>query len=113
MKRAILWEYARESWQYNVFVGIILLFIFLTPRGWFRDQPRAPHASQVMRLGAGRDDVFWIEPQLLAGVPEDQRLLKLGEILKRRTGKTQSITRIEPIFDAEQEVKGYMAFAKP
>jgi hypothetical protein len=114
MKRAILWEYPRESWQYNVFVGIILLFIFLTPRSWFRDQPRAPHASPVVQLGAGHgDSVFWIEPELLAGVPVDQRLQKLGAILKRRTGKTQSITRVEPIFDAEQEVKGYMAFAKP
>ena len=98
MKRAILWEYPRESWQYNVVVGLILLFIFMTPRGWFRDQPRTPHANQVMRLGAGHGEgVFWIEPELLAGVPEDQRLLKLGEILKRRTGKTQAITRIEPI----------------
>src|ERR1700674_1170598 len=50
MKRAILWEYPRESWQYNAFVAIILLFIFLTRRSWFRDQPRAQHASQVMRL---------------------------------------------------------------
>ena len=114
MKRAILWEYPRESWQYIVFVGIILLFIFLTPRSWFRDQPRAPHASPVVQLGAGHgESVFWIEPELLAGVPEDQRLQKLGAILKRRTGKTQAISRIEPIFDAEQEVKGYMAFAKP
>jgi hypothetical protein len=114
MKRAILWEYPRESWQYNVFVAIILLFIFLTPRGWFRDQPRAPHASQVVLLGAGRgESVFWVEPELLAGVPEDQRLQKLGAILKRRPGKAQTITRVEPIFDAEQEVKGYMAFAKP
>ncbi len=114
MKRAILWEYPRESWQYNILVGIILLFIFLTPRSWFRDQPRASHASQVVRLGAGRgESVFWIEPELLAGVPEEQRQLKLGEILKRRTGTTQTITRVEPIFDAEQEVKGYMAFAKP
>ena len=113
MKRAILWEYPRESWQYNVFVAIILLFIFLTPRSWFRDQPRAPHASQIVQLGGGRgESEYWIAPELLAGVPEDQRLLKLAAILKQR-GKTQAITRIEPIFDAEQEVKGYMAFSKP
>ena len=38
LKRFILWDYPRASWQYDVMVGIILAFIFLTPREWFRDQ---------------------------------------------------------------------------
>ena len=114
LKRFILWDYRRASWQYDVMVGLILIFIFLTPRSWFRDQPRTPQASQVALLRGGHgSDVFWIETELLAGVPEDQRLPKLTEILKSRTGKTHAITRVEPILDSEGEVKGYMAFAKP
>ena len=93
-------------------VGIILVFIFLTPRTWFRDQPRTPQASQVAMMGNG-NDVFWIEPELLAGVPEDQQLARLAGILKNRTGKTRVVNRVEPIRDSEGEVKGYMAFAKP
>jgi len=112
LKRFILWDYARASWQYDVMVGIILAFIFLTPRTWFRDQPRTPQASQVAMLGHG-NDVFWIEPELLAGVPEDQQAAKLAAILKARTGKVHSISRVEPILDSEGEVKGYMAFARP
>ena len=93
-------------------VGIILAFIFLTPRTWFRDQPRTPQASQVAMLGHA-NDVFWVEPELLAGVPEDQQLAKLAVILKSRTGKAHVVNRVEPILDSEGEVKGYMAFAKP
>jgi hypothetical protein len=95
-------------------VGLILAFIFLTPRGWFRDQPRTPQASLVALLGGGHgNSVFWIEPELLVGVPEDQRLAKLPGILQNRTGKTYAISRLEPVVDSEGEVKGYMAFAKP
>lgn len=95
-------------------VGVILVFIFLTPRSWFRDQPRTPQASLVALLGAGHgNSVFWIEPELLAGVPEDQRLAKLPGILQSRTGKMHAISRLEPVVDSEGEVKGYMAFAKP
>ena len=112
LKRFILWDYARASWQYDVMVGIILAFIFLTPRTWFRDQPRTPQASQVAMLGHG-NDVFWIEPELLAGVPEEQQPAKLAAILKARTGKIHIVSRVEPILDSEGEVKGYMAFAKP
>ncbi len=111
-KRFILWDYPRASWQYDVIVGIILAFIFLTPRSWFRDQPRTPQASQVALLGHG-NDVFWVEPELLAGVPEDQRLVKLASILKSRTGKVRTVARVEPILDSEGEIEGYMAFAKP
>ena len=114
LKRFILWDYPRASWQYDVIVGVILAFIFLTPRSWFRDQPRTPQVSLVALLGAGHgNNVFWIEPELLAGVPEDQRLTKLAGILKNRTGKTHAISRLEPVLDSEGEVKGYMAFAKP
>ena len=85
LKRFILWDYARASWQYDVMVGVILVFIFLTPRSWFRDQPRMPQASQVTLLAGGHgNDVLWIDPELLAGVPEDQRVAKLAELLRSR-----------------------------
>jgi len=121
LKRFILWDYPRASWQYDVMVGVILAFIFLTPRSWFRDQPRTPQASQVTLLGGGHgNDVLWIDPELLAGVPENQRVQKLAEILKSRPeilkgrmGKTLAITDVEPILDSEGEVQGYWAFAKP
>ena len=111
-KRFILWDYPRASWQYDVIVGIILAFIFLTPRSWFRDQPRTPQASQVALLGHG-NDVLWVEPELLAGVPEDQRVAKLASVLKNRPGKVRTVTRVEPILDSEGEIEGYIAFAKP
>lgn len=114
IKRFILWDYPRASVQYDVMVGLILVFVFFTPRNWFRDQPRTPRASQVALLRAEHgNEVFWVEPELLAGVPDDQRMARLGEILKDRTGKKRAITRLEPILDSEGETKGYMAFARP
>jgi hypothetical protein len=95
-------------------VGLILLFIFLTPRSWFRDQPRTVQASQISLVRGGHgSDVLWIEPELLAGVPENQRLARVSELLKSRPGKIPVVTRVEPILDSEGEVKGYMAIAKP
>ena len=114
IKRFILWDYRRASVQYDVMVGLILAFVFFMPRSWFRDQPRTPRVSQIALLKAGRgDEGFWIEPELLAGVPDDQRLARLGEILKGRTGRKRAITRLEPILDSEGETSGYMAFVKP
>jgi hypothetical protein len=114
LKRFILWDYARATWQYDVMVGVILVFLFATPRAWFRDQPRIPHASEIASLPATNgSQVFWIEPELVLPIPENVRLQKLGEILKSRTGKNQVLTGLEPIYDSEKEIKGFMAFAKP
>jgi hypothetical protein len=115
LKRFILWDYPRASWQYDVMVAIILAFIFLTPREWFRDWPRIPRASNIAMLPAEHGgEMFWIDPELLSGIPEDQRTIKLGQILKTRTGKNQTVLRVQPIYDdSENELKGYMAFTKP
>ena len=114
VKRSVLWDYPRATWQYDVMVAVILGFVFLTPRNWFRDQPRIPHSSNIAMLPSEQgSNVFWVEPELLDSVPEARRTVRLGEILSVRTGKKQVVTRIETIFDAEKEIKGYMAFAKP
>ena len=111
-KRFVFWDYPRAGWQYDIMVGIILLFIFLTPREWFRDQPRA--SSVVMIPSAERGtNVYWMEPDQLAGVPETERVAKAGALLKARTGKKHNVVRLEPIFDAEQEIRGYMAYTMP
>ena len=96
-------------------VAIILAFVFLTPREWFRDQPRIPRASNIAVLPAEHgSQMFLIDPELLSGIPEAQRLSKLGQILKTRTGRNQTVLRVQPIYDdSENELKGYMAFTKP
>lgn len=106
LKRLILWDYPRGVWQYDVMCGVILVFIAFTPKAWFRDQPRIQHASQIS------EGVFWLEPELVASFPEAQRLPALGRFLTERTGKKLVLTRVEPIFDSEKEIKGYMAFSQ-
>jgi|SRR5579872_1943746 len=115
LRRFVLWDYARATWQYDVMVAIILAFIFLTPREWFHDQPRIPRASNIAMLPADHgSNMYWIDPELLSGIPENQRMLKLARILTTRTGRPQSVLRLQPIYDdSEDELKGYMAFTKP
>ncbi len=108
MKRFILWDYKRASWQYDVMVALILAFIFLTPRDWFRDQPRG--SSIVMLPSENGANVFWVEPDLMAGLSDPQKLEKAKALFHNQ--KRQDVVRLEPIFDSEQEIRGYMAYTK-
>jgi len=114
LKRFILWDYARASWQYDVMVGIILAFIFLTPRDWFRDQPRIPRASSILRPAENGANVLFVDSEVLSGVPEARRLDRLKDFLKTQPSTARvSVTRVEPILDSEGELQGYMAFVRP
>jgi hypothetical protein len=96
-------------------VGIILIFIMLTPRWWFRDQPRTPLVSSIAVLPEEHgSSVYWVEPELLADLSKEQQAQKLAELLRNVTHRKQvTVTRVEPIADSDGETKGYMVFAKP
>ncbi|HLI83671.1 MAG TPA: hypothetical protein VKV17_07110 [Bryobacteraceae bacterium] len=114
MKRFIFWDFARATWQYDLMVGFILSFIFLTPRAWFHDWPRTANASSIAILPTDKgDSVFFVNSALLAGVAEGQRLGKLTGILQARTNNRHlTVIRVEPVLDSEGELEGYMAFAR-
>ena len=105
----LLWDFPRASWQYDVIVAVILLFIFLTPRDWFRDQPRTPQSSAISLLPGS----YWLEPELLSDTPEDQRSAKASVILQAKYKKRQMVTQLQPIYNSEKELQGFIVFTRP
>ena len=82
---------------------------------WFRDQPRIPKASSIAMLPSENgSSMFFVDAQLLAGIPENQRVAQLTDLLQKGTSNRRlSVVRVEPILDSEGELQGYMAFARP
>jgi hypothetical protein len=52
LKKIFFWNYARNTWQWDVLCVVILIFIFLTPKSWFsggeRSQARE-HQSPIVK----------------------------------------------------------------
>jgi hypothetical protein len=113
LKRFILWDYPRGSRQYDVMVGIILAFIFFTPRDFFRDQPRIPKASNITMLPSKNGSLeFFVGAADLAKIPESARAATLTDLVQTRmSDRHLYVTKVEPILDSEGELQGYMAFA--
>jgi len=76
LKKIFFWNYARNTWQWDLLCVVILIFIFLTPKGWFTSGERAQntvHQSPVARtlvlspeVIANEDDKVRIEQQVKA-----------------------------------------------
>ena len=106
LKRFIFWDYPRGSWQYDVMVGLILAFIFLTPKSLFRDQPKPTSVSIL------RNNNFLVDPQVLSGVPENEWVHRAAAAVNAKYKNRAVITAVEPIYNDEQELQGYMAYTK-
>jgi hypothetical protein len=108
-RRLVFWDFARASWQYDVVVAIILIFIFATPRDWFRDQPKA--SSIILMSSQHGSNRIFIANDLLESVPEGERARRAQSLIQQRTGKVWHVVRVEPIRDEDaQEVKGFIAY---
>jgi hypothetical protein len=111
-RRLVFWDFPRASWPYDVVVALILLFIFATPREFFRDQPKA--SGVVLMNPAHGSSRFFIETELLSGLSDSARPARVSALIRERFGKKVTVQRVEPIWDeAEKEVKGFIAYSTP
>jgi hypothetical protein len=111
LKRILFFEYPRASWQYDIIVLGILAFIFLTPREWFRDQPRASSIVLLPSEAQG-EGVFYLEAKLLPENSEAGRFASATRLLERHDGKKYQLTRLTTHPDSEGVVKGFIAYTK-
>ena len=115
--RTFFWSYERGTWQYDVAVGLILVFVLLTPRGWFHDQPQmglpanAPGEVVLLR-DDGATQTYQVDARVLAP-PEQTPLLEnllhnaLQKALPDLGGKRFTIAKIEPVRDEQGAVIAY------
>jgi hypothetical protein len=111
-RRLIFWDFPRASWPYDVVVALILLFIFATPREFFRDQPKA--SGVVLMTPSHGSTRYFVASELLSGLSENGRLARASTLIRERFGRKSKVQRVEPIWDeTEKEVKGFIAYSTP
>ncbi|HEY6905580.1 MAG TPA: hypothetical protein VI216_14840 [Candidatus Acidoferrales bacterium] len=115
LSKTFFWAYERGTWQYDVAVILILVFVLLTPRNWFRDQPEGggPAAPGQVQLVSndGNRQTYRVDARILA--PPAKLALQndlhtaLQQALPELRGGNFSISRIEPLRDEQGLVIAY------
>jgi hypothetical protein len=116
LSRTFFWSYERGTWQYDLAVVFILVFVLATPRSWFQDQPQVglPTAPGQVKLvkDDGSQQIYRVDARGLAP-PEQTPALEndLHNALQKsrpdlRYGRFK-IAKIEPERDAQGTVIAY------
>jgi len=116
LNRIFFWSYERGTWQYDVAVILIVLFVLATPTRWFHDQPQVGmpvNSAQVELLSkSGETEIYKVDARVLAP-PERTPALQndLHNALQKSNPALNdgrfSIGKIEPIRDESGTVIAY------
>lgn len=99
VKSFLLWSHERGTWQYDVMVALIVIFVLAMPARYFHDQPvyNPTFARDVVRMDADADGIrYRVSAALLANYDDDPRRAAL-EVFSLNLNHSFVITRIEPI----------------
>jgi hypothetical protein len=116
LSRLFFWSFERGSWQYDLAVIGILIFVFFMPRRWLRDQPEAslpPQSQQIELLSTtGSESAYRIDARVLTP-PEQMPQLQneLHRALQRNLPDLQNgrfeILKVEAQRDEHGAVVAY------
>src|SRR5208282_2152443 len=112
--RTMFWSYERGSWPYDIMVIAILIFVLMTPRRWFDDQPQTVVATAqtdaMIQLVAQDDSAKTRTYRLSANaLPVNKRAQKatpeleaetheiLGRTVEELKGRTFQVREIDPV----------------
>lgn len=124
--RTVFWSFERGTWPYDIAVVVIVIFVLLSPRSWFHDQPPlgpGPDPAMVELRDAdlsGGTRTYRVSAKLLRSstkVPESELEHKLHEAVRQNVETLQKsrfeIVRIEPVRADDGSIAYYDVSVKP
>ena len=101
LKKIFFWNYARNTWQWDLLCVVILIFIFLTPKRWFDGSERALgmlHQSPVATT-------LLLSPEVVGSEGDKGQI---EQQVKALTGRSQvEVVAVRKIVDAEGRTRSF------
>jgi hypothetical protein len=126
LSRIVFWSYERGTWPYDIAVVAIVIFVLLSPRSWFHDQPLVTPAADVSMVELRDADVndgtrtYRVSSKLLlssAKISEPELEHRLHDAVRKNVETLQKsrfeIVRIEPVRGDDGSIAYYDVSIKP
>ena len=111
LKRFIFWDYPRASRPYDLIVGVILAFIFLTPQSWFDSVSAMKNWSNGEPAG-GEGHQKPVASRIILPVggsfPAQMAQNEIENRVRALTGRTNTeVLNVVPRLDASGKIVAY------
>jgi len=101
LKKLLFWNYARNTWQWDVLCVVILIFIFLTPKSWFENSERRAYpAHQNAAVTA-----VLVSAELIENA---QDKAEVEQVVRTFTGRSDvQVLNVRKVVDKDGKTRGY------
>jgi len=101
LRKLFFWNYARNTWQWDILCVVILIFIFLTPKSWFENSERRGYAAHPNRTAS----TVLISPELLENT---QDKVRVEQVVRTFTGRNDvQVGEVRKVVDKAGNTLGY------
>jgi len=101
LKKIFFWNYARNTWQWDLLCVVCLIFIFLTPKSWF--------ASSERRVNIGHQSPVpmkvFLSRELVAN---EQDTGQITREVKQLTGRQEvEVVAVRKVVGEDGQLRGF------
>jgi len=101
LRKLFFWNYARNTWQWDVLCVVILIFIFLTPKSWFENSERRGYLAHQNSTAS----TVLISPELIVNVQDKG---EVEQVVRTFTGRNDlQIVSVRKVVDKDGKTRGY------
>jgi hypothetical protein len=101
LKKLFFWNYARNTWQWDVLCVVILIFIFLTPKSWFENSERR-RADAHQNQGVS---TVLVGPELIDDAQDKGRI---EQVVRTLTGRPNvQVVKVRRVAGDDGKTLGY------
>ncbi|MFN2492666.1 MAG: hypothetical protein ABR501_07280 [Pyrinomonadaceae bacterium] len=95
------WNYARNTWQWDMLCAVILAFIFLTPKSWFENSER----RSIVLHQSPTASTMVVSPELIENAKDKADLERR---VRGFTGRDAArVVDVRKIADKDGKVRAY------
>jgi hypothetical protein len=101
LRKLVFWNYARNTWQWDVLCVVILIFIFLTPKSWFENGERR---GSYLHQNSAVSTVL-VGPELIENA-EDRA--QVERVVRAFTGRNDvKVLNVRTVVAKDGKTRGY------
>jgi hypothetical protein len=101
LKKIFFWNYARNTWQWDLLCVVFLIFIFLTPKSWFAGSER-PRNTVHQRPNA---QTVVLSPEVVSSEADRSQI---EQQVKALTGRTNvEVLAVRKVVDSEGRTRSF------
>ena len=101
LRKLFFWNYARNTWQWDVLCVVILIFIFLTPKSWFENSERRAYLAHQNPAAS----IVLIGPELIENAQDRG---KVEQVVRTLTGRNDvQVLDVRTVVDKDGKRRGY------